>query len=278
LNHVDAKAINSLDVLVTETGKSYVRHYLIDFGSALGSGGVAPADYWAGSEYLVQPSDVARQMVSFGFSVPKWRTTPFYEASAIGRLPRHNADFNPELWKPRVPNQAFLHARSDDKFWAAQKLAALTTDMIRAAVRTGEFGDAAAEAFLVRALAERRDAIRRAYLSAVNPISQPALDAGTLTFTNAAVEADVARMPREYVASWSRFDNTTHEATLIGETSAPTPQLRAPAGLPAAEGGFLKVELSALGSAHPAWAKPASAYFQLTHGGWRLVGFERVPE
>ena len=112
LNHVDAKAINSLDMLVTENGRSFVRHYLIDFGSALGSGGVAPADYWAGSEYLVEPRDVARQMVGFGFSVPKWRTAPFYESRAIGRLPRHNADFNPELWKPRVPNQAFLHARS----------------------------------------------------------------------------------------------------------------------------------------------------------------------
>jgi hypothetical protein len=44
LNHVDAKAINSLDTLVTEKGRSYVRHNLIDFGSSLGSGGVAAAD------------------------------------------------------------------------------------------------------------------------------------------------------------------------------------------------------------------------------------------
>ena len=279
LNHVDAKAINSLDVLITENGKSYVRHYLIDFGSALGSGGVAPADYWAGSEYLLQPRDVARQMVSFGFSVPKWRTTPFYEASAIGRLPRHNADFNPELWKTRVPNQAFLHARMDDKFWAATKLAALTTEIIRAAVATGEFGDAAAEEFLVRALAERRDAIRRAYLSAVNPIAEPALDnAGMLTFTNAAVEADVARMPREYRAIWSRFDNTTRGAQLIGETSAPTAQMQAPAALPSQRGAFVKVELSALGSAHASWAEPANAYFRLGPDGWRLVGFERLSD
>jgi hypothetical protein len=279
LNHVDAKAINSLDVLVAENGKSFVRHYLIDFGSALGSGGVGPADYWAGSEYLVQPRDVAMQMVSFGFNVPRWHTTPFYEARAIGRLPRHNADFNPDEWKPRVPNQAFLHARSDDKFWAAQRLAALTTDMIRAAVRTGEFGDAAAEEFLVRALAERRDAIVRMYLTAINPISGAALDAaGTLTFKNAAVEADVARTPREYRAVWSKFDNTTHEAKLIGETTAHAAQLQAPGGLPRSEGAFVKVQISALGTAFASWAQPANAYFRLDQGSWKLVGFERTAQ
>lgn len=278
LNHVDAKAINSLDVLMTENGRSYIRHYLIDFGSALGSGGVGPADYWAGSEYLVQPRDVAKQMVSFGLSAPKWRTMPFYEARAIGRLPRHNTDFNPDLWKPRVPNQAFLHARADDKFWAAQRLIALTTDMIRAAVRAGEFGDPAAEDFLVHALAERRDAIGRAYLTAVNPIVEPTLDMeGTLRFRNAAVDGDFARVPRGYRAVWSGFDNTTGTARPFGETSAATAH-QAPAILPRAEGAFVKVDLSADGSSYAAWTTPVTAYFRLGQGSWKLVGFERMTE
>ncbi len=278
LNHVDAKAINSLDVLISENGRSYVRHYLIDFGSALGSGGVAPADYWAGSEYLVQPRDVARQMVSFGFSVPKWRTMPFYEARAIGRLPRHNSDFNPDLWKPRVPNQAFLHAQSDDKFWAAQRLVALTTDMIRAAVRAGEFGDPAAEEFLVRALADRRDAIGRAYLTAVNPIAEPVLADGILTFRNAAVDADFARAPQGYRAVWSTFDNATGKTELLGASSAAIPHLEAPARLPRVDGAIVKVELSAVGGSYGAWARPADAFFRLGQGGWKLVGFERTLE
>jgi hypothetical protein len=277
LNHVDAKAINSLDILVTENGRSRVKHYLIDFGSALGSGGVAPSDYWAGAEYLVEPRVAARQMVAFGFNVPKWRTTPFYESPSIGRLPRHNSDFNPELWKPRVPNQAFLHARLDDKFWAAQRLVALTTDIIRAAVHAGEFNDPAAEEFLVRALADRRDAIGRAYLTAINPISDPALDAaGLLTFRNAAVEADFARAPGGYRAEWSTFDNTTGKTRLIGETSNITSTLQAPAGLHEIDGAFIKVELSAVGGRHAAWASPVSAYFRHGKGSWKLVGFERT--
>src|SRR5499427_10638525 len=133
LNHVDAKAINSLDTLITENGRSYVRHHLLDFGSALGSGGVGPADYWEGEEYLVEPTDILKQMASFGFAYPKWHRERFYEAPAIGRFPEHNTGFDPDAWKPRVPNQAFLHARVDDKFWAASKLVTLSTELLRAA-------------------------------------------------------------------------------------------------------------------------------------------------
>jgi len=278
LNHVDAKSINSLDTLVTENGRSRVRHNLIDFGSALGSGGVGPADYWAGEEYLVEPAGVAKQLVGFGFSFPKWHTDPYYESPAIGRLLADNIDFDPEAWKPRVRNQAFANARLDDKFWAARKLTALRTPLLRAAVRAGEFGDADAEDFLVRALAERRDAIARAYLTAVNPVVDPQLAEGTLTFANAAVDADVARAPRSYRAAWWAFDNATGETTRVGETSGRTTSLTAPANLPAQDGVFIKVQLSAINSEFESWEKPVDAYFRLRGGQWRLVGFERMPE
>src|SRR5204862_8124645 len=122
-------------------------------------GSVGPADSWAGAQYVVEPAGVGRQLVGVGFSYPAWHTTPFYDAPAIGRLPMHNASFKPDSWRPRVPNQAFLHAREDDKFWAAQKLIALNTEMLSAAVREGDFRDPKYEEFLVQALAERRDAI-----------------------------------------------------------------------------------------------------------------------
>jgi hypothetical protein len=278
LNHVDAKAINSLDMLVTENGRAFVRHNLIDFGSALGSGGVGPADYWAGSQYLVQAGDIGRQMVGFGFSFPAWHTMKFYETPSIGRLPADNTGFNPDLWRPRVPNQAFLHARSDDKFWAAQKLMAMTTDMLRAAVRAGDFNDPVSEDFLVRALTERRDAIGRAYLTAINPIADPVLEADSaLTFRNAAVDADVARMPSGYRAVWSTFDNTTGKTLRIAEMTSRTTRFDVPANLPGAQGVFVQVELSAVGGLYPSWEKPVHAYFRHLDSEWRLVGFERLP-
>jgi len=38
LNHDDARSLNSIDTYVEDSGRRYVRHYLQDFGSVLGSG------------------------------------------------------------------------------------------------------------------------------------------------------------------------------------------------------------------------------------------------
>ena len=278
LNHVDAKAINSLDTLVTANGRSFVRHHLIDFGSTLGSGGVAPADYWAGSQYLLEPGATGRRLVSFGFNRPAWNTAAFYEAPAVGRLPQSSRDFDPAQWKPRVPNRAFLQARADDRFWAARKLVALRAEHLRAAVMAGEFGDPVSEAFLIRTLTERRDAIARAYLTAVNPIADPVLGTdGTLTFHNVAVDADVARAPQEYRAQWFVFDNATGDTTSLGETASRSTTVAVPASLPARAGTYVKVQLRSVGAMNPAWETPVDAYFRMVEGGWRLVGFERLP-
>jgi hypothetical protein len=77
--------------------------------------------------------------------------------------------------------------------------------MLRPRCTRGEFADPASEEFLVRALADRRDAIGRAYLTAINPISDPMLDdTGRLTFTNPAVDGDFAKAPRGYARSGRR--------------------------------------------------------------------------
>ena len=73
--------------------------------------------------------------------------------------------------------------------------------MIRAAVHTGQFSDPAAEKHLGDVLIKRRDKIASVYLTAVNPIVNPRLDAsGRLTFDNAAVAAGVANGPATYRA------------------------------------------------------------------------------
>jgi hypothetical protein len=107
LNHVDAKGINSLVSLVTENGRTFMRHYLLDFGSTLGSAGIGPTEMWEGREPLLEDGrDILRRAVTFGVLIPRWRTMPFYEAPSIGRLPVDESRWNPAEWRPHIMNGA----------------------------------------------------------------------------------------------------------------------------------------------------------------------------
>ena len=274
LNHVDAKGINSLSSLVTENGRSFIRHYLLDFGSALGSAAVGPREGWEGYEALVeQPGEIGARVLSLGFKIPKWRTQDYFESPAIGRLPRDHSEWDPQSWWPHITNAAFRHMRSDDTFWAATKIAAISDDMIKAAVTEAKFDNPAAEAFLAKAISDRRLRILQAFLPKVNPLVDLAITDGRLTFRNLAVEAAVADRVPGYSALWYTFDNAGDKATLVAtteETQSPLPMPQ----MPASE--FIKVDISAVGGPEP-WTRPISAYFRKISAGWALVGLERLP-
>jgi len=277
-NHVDTKAINSLDAIVTQNGRSVVRHYLIDFGSTMGSASIKPREYDEGHHYIFDPPQTLKGMIGFGFYIPSFHFIDYPNLPSVGHFSAEG--FDPPRWKPRVPNPAFLRARPDDTFWAARRVMAFTDDMIRAAVKTGQYSNPAAEKHIADTLIARRDAIGRAWLTDVNPVVDPVLDqAGTLRFKNVAVQAGVATAPESYEVAWFTFDNATGTATPLGTPASGTgEQAPAPAGLPTAAGAFVRADINAVNPPHPSWAVPVHAYFQRTGSGWKLVGFERLPD
>ena len=279
VNHVDSKSINTLDTLVEQANQQAIRHNLLDFGSTLGSAGVYPREAFEGAEYLVEGKKTLAGMPTFGFYIKDWRTLPLYRARSVGAFPVDHSTWDPEKWRPRYANSAFRSARLDDKFWAARRLQRFTNEMLNALPSVGQFGDPKSEEMLAKFLIDRRDAIVRRYLPAVNPIVDVQLAAsGPLTFKNAAVDADLSSVPAEYVVSWRRFDNITGETTLLGNTSATgtSTSVEAPPNLPSAVGGYIRAEISANGGPE-SWVAPAHAYFRREVNGWKLVGFERVP-
>src|SRR5439155_3769294 len=62
LNHVDSHAHNTLDALIKENGRAFVRHYLQDFSSTLGAASNGPREYWEGYEYLLEGRESLRQI------------------------------------------------------------------------------------------------------------------------------------------------------------------------------------------------------------------------
>ena len=287
LNHVDAKGINSIATLVTENGRTFIRQYMLDFGSALGSAAIGPREGWEGYEELLEePGEIGKRTLSFGFRIPEWRKVPWYESPAVGRLPMNHDTWDPREWVPRISNGAFNNMRADDAFWAAEKLTHITDPMIDAAVGAGQFGNEEASRQLARVLRERRDRILQTYLSAVNPITRPSIDSGELRFRNAAVEAGVAKPPSGYRAAFFAFDNATDTSKPLTEAGvtggvAGTAKAEASGTIsiplpPKVDSPFIKAEISATGGP-PEWAKPITVYFRRDGQGWKLVGLERLP-
>ena len=272
-NLVDMKAGNTLDALVDEGGRSVVKHYLQDVGSSLG---VANNQYeWdMGWEHFYEPDPSRRRLLTFGFWLSPWQTVPYTEYPSIGRF--EGERFDPTTWKPQTPVPAYVEMRADDAFWAARRVMAFSDELIRAAVHTGEYADAEAERHLATVLSQRRDAIGRAYLVAINPVVNPHLGTdGVLTFDNAAVDAGFADPPAAYRATWSHFDNTTSVSTRIAESLSSSTSMHAPPALPTATGTFVEVEISANSAEHTSWRDPIRAYFRRTSEGWKLVGLDR---
>jgi len=220
-----------------------------------------------------------KRIYTLGFYLSPWQTADYQKHDSIGIF--EGKDFDPESWQPRTQPGAFLAARDDDNFWAARRVVAFSDDMIRTVVKAARFTDPAAEKLMADVLIARRDKIGQAYLPKINPIVDVALDpSGVLTFANAAVDARVADAPTGgYRAEWAVFDNATSAARpLPPATAAARPRLTAPAGLPTADGTYLRVALAAVTPAIGSWAAPVHAYFKRTAGSWKLVGFERLPE
>jgi hypothetical protein len=275
-NLTDLKASNTLDTLVTENGRTIVKHYLQDVGSTFGM--CNDLYEWDLSyEHFYQADTTRRRLFSFGFALSPWQTVSYDEYPSIGKF--EGDVFDPRKWRPQTPTTAYLEMRDDDAFWAARRVAAFTDEMIRAAVHTGEYSDPVAEKYLADVLIKRRNKVASVYLTAVNPIVNPRLDPnGRLAFENAALAAGVASDPATYRAAWFRFDNATGESQPIVETQGATPTIEAPRGLPTASGNFVRVDISVDSAAHPTWRRPVRAYFRQGGNGWTLVGLERLPE
>jgi hypothetical protein len=275
-NLTDLKASNTLDAVVTENGRSIVKHYLQDVGSTFGM--CNDVHEWDLSyEYFYDAKPTRRRLYSFGFALSPWQRIPYVEYPSIGKF--EGDRFDPRAWHPQTPTTAYMEMRDDDAFWAARRVMAFSDELIRAAVHTGQFSDPAAERYLGDVLIKRRDTIGRVYLTAINPIVEPRLDqSGRLTFANAAFDARVASGAVTYHAAWMRFDNATGQTSRLAETQSATPAIAAPSGLPTTPGSYIQIDLSAEAEGHPSWRRPIHTWFRRDAGGWTLVGLERLPD
>jgi hypothetical protein len=266
LNNTDAKAGNSLDTVVEQKGIHFIRHYLLDFGSALGSDGDAPKDPRFGYDYML-PSipDQLKRAFTFGLVPAPWERVHYPYLPSIGNI--ESQLFDPDDWKPDYPNPAFLSRQPDDDFWAAKIVMAFTDDDIRAIVETAKFSDPAAAEYLITTLAQRRDKILRTFFSKLLPLDHFRIENGELLFDDLAVNNGFVPA-RNYEVRWYRFDNFTQKTDYITGPSTRLPDEAAQA----LTASYFSVVISAPSSQ----LKPATIYLRKDRSEFKLVGVDRA--
>jgi len=275
LNHDDSRGINSLDMLETTNGRGWVKHYMFDFGSILGSGTVFAQRHRSGNEYIFEQRPGWLTLVTLGGYLRPWMLIDYPDVPrSVGRLEAKS--FDPLEWKPEYPNPAFENMRADDAFWAARIVSRFTDEMIGAVVQRAQYSDPRATRYMTDTLIARRDKVVATWLNRVCPVVDAALGRdGAFTFTNAAVTATASGAAGEYQLQWFRFDNATAARTLSGarQTIAATSG-NAPAGL-LESGEYVGVEITGSHPQHRGWSQPSVFFFRRASSGWTLVGVER---
>jgi len=265
LNHNDVRSINTLDTLVQEGDRQYVRHYLIDFGSTLGSASVEEKSARVGGEYYLDFKPAPKQIATLGLAVPYWARAKFPDNPAVGGF--DSAVFRPDQWLPDYPNSAFLNRLPDDEFWAAKQVMAFTDEHIRAIVKVAEFSDPRAEKYVADTLIARRDKIGKTYFPRVLPLDRFAIENGKLVFTD--LEKHNPYPGSALQIAWSGFDNQTGRKTPI-----PTAQ-----GFDLPSGALGNTQLSYL--AADIWRgddrkKAVTVYLRVEGGRTEIVGADRT--
>jgi hypothetical protein len=266
LNHTDAKSLNSLDTLVVEEGRQFVRHDLIDFGSVFGSDSDMPKNARFGHGYIIPSGgEVARGIANFGLVAKPWEKAHYPNLPSVGRFEAQA--FDPDKWLPNYPNPAFDQRTPEDEYWAAKNVMSFTDEDIRAIVETGQYSDSQATDYVTKTLIARREAIGRTYFAKVLPVEDFRVAGEKLEFKDLAVVHGFSK-PRQYKISWFRFDNERGSLTPVPDATSNTVP---PECSKARDGSYFAATLSAPEDE----TKTTTVFFRKTATELRVVGIER---
>ncbi len=240
LNHDDSRALNTYDAFVEENGRSFVKHYMLDFGSALGSASIGANEPRGGNEYFIEGGPAWKAALTLGIWHRPWLRADMPDLDAIGNFEAEY--FVPAAWKPEYPNAAFDHMDAADAFWAARILAEISDAIIEDAVADARFSDPRAGAYVNEVLRVRRDRAVDHWITQTSPLDNFDLSGSggslTLDWDNAAIRVGAAAGGDSYGVRWSSFDNRSGGEAIISDTEVDDTQVGVPGGAWGTPDGF----------------------------------------
>ncbi len=201
IHHWDAIEQNTIDLVVEEGGRRFVRHHILDWGDSLGKVwdvervnrriGVGRGGHLDLDQVLVD-------LFTLGLYPRPWYRAPTSpEPEIFGYFDA--ANFAPAQWRGTYVNAAFEQMTDRDALWGARIIARFSDAHVAAIVAEARFEDPRSAAFVEQTLIARRDAILREYLTRLSPL-------GAITLTRSGPSA------RQSLC----FDDLAVETAIVG--------------------------------------------------------------
>lgn len=281
LAHFDTKAGNSLDSYVTVDGRSYVRHYLIDFGSTLGAGAEGPIPKHRGSENEFDPHAIAFNTLTAGLYVRPYEKLTYSPYPSVGLYQSKN--FEPQDYKFLIPNSAFENMTDRDGFWAAVIVTSFTDEQIDAVVGEARYSDPAAAEYIARVIKERRDKVGEHWFGKMSALGQFDLrhsgEGWKLSFVDLAVLCGLEdAADAEYRFTLRHGGETiVRNQSLGGRTTVEWSAGDLGVGAANADGDCWACRLEVKRQNRGGWCKPVTVFFGYASGSdeLTLLGLER---
>lgn len=164
---VFAAWINNVDQTEQNTGltispEGLIRHYVLDFGSSLGSFTFRPQPARLGWTRLFDPwEQLAQPLNDRGLRRVPWEAPYRVHSPAVGYF---SANLDPDRWQPFYTNMGFVEVTRADRVWAARRIAQFSDEQIQAVVRLAAYSNESDARHVADTLIRRRDIILERYL------------------------------------------------------------------------------------------------------------------
>jgi len=278
MNNTDPRSSNSLDVFVPDPRDSEVgtvRHYLLDFGDAFGASGTEPKYLAEGYEHLVDLEALAVGLFTFGIHYRYWLPVRRSPWRSVGTF--ESEVFEPERWRPAIPNPAFQSCDDHDTYWAASLISRFTPELLGAAVDTARYPEPRAREYVLTRLIERQTKIVEHAFSMFLPLEDLVVRGLRVELTDQAIQADLLdadQVRYHYIvrsADGSTLDSGVRARPRVDlEPALRTARSRGPLRRPYVEVTWIREDV--WGETSP----PFRLRARVRNEGLLPVGFERV--
>jgi hypothetical protein len=286
LGVLDPSSINTIDSYVEQDGRRFVRHYIFDFGAALGSSTVDVKGPYQTGEHVLEVGRTLGAFFAFGLYRRPFQLDRGEWEALVERYPSAGwfpaEGFDPDAYRSNRKVPSHVRRTERDMYWGAKLVTSFSNEQIAAVVAAARFPEPDAR-YLTHALAVRRDVIGRRYLRATTAVEDPVatVDSTGVCFRDLAIERGYAHA--EEVRYQVEVDDGAGNRLRSDEHRARGPRSCVPIAFGAQGTGYRIVEVTTTFSANTKGAAAlAPSRAARIHLRWRqkeqrfvVVGLER---